>query len=108
MWSRQTSFNAWEMYLNGTPGKEASPYASATRASDLTGLPPAYIVVGGQDLFRDECIAYAQGLMMAGIPTELAVFPGLYHSAEVLAPQARVSQRMQQSMLTALKNGLGL
>ena len=32
VWNQQTSFNAWEMYLNGTPGLDASPYAAASRA----------------------------------------------------------------------------
>ncbi|WP_293141165.1 alpha/beta hydrolase [Moritella sp.] len=27
VWTRKTSFNAWDMYLNGTPGDKASPYA---------------------------------------------------------------------------------
>ncbi|MEO2180993.1 MAG: alpha/beta hydrolase, partial [bacterium] len=50
VWKQSTSFNAWEMYLDGVPGEQASPYAAATRATDLTGLPPAYICVGSEDL----------------------------------------------------------
>ncbi|MDC1480512.1 alpha/beta hydrolase, partial [Pseudomonadales bacterium] len=46
VWKQQTSFNAWEMYLDGTPGIGASPYAAAARATDLSGLPSAYICVG--------------------------------------------------------------
>lgn len=107
-WSREVSFTAWEMYLNGIPGKEASPYAAAARARNLTDLPPTYIAVGGQELFRDECIDYARQLMLANVPTELAVFPGLYHASEWSAPKAKVSQRMQQSQLLALRNGLGI
>ncbi|MEM6581935.1 MAG: alpha/beta hydrolase [Pseudomonadota bacterium] len=108
LWNRETSINAWEMYLDGTPGEQASPYAAAARAEDCSALPPAYVVVGGQDLFRDECIAYAQRLMAAGVTTELAVIPGLYHAAETICPDAPVSVRMQNSMLLALKNGMGL
>ena len=104
LWNRRTSFNAWEMYLNGTPGLQASPYAAASRATDLRGLPPTYITVGGQDLFRDECINYAQRLMAASVPTQLDVFPGVFHSAEMLAPEARVSRRMVQCMFAALED----
>jgi len=104
VWKQQTSFNAWEMYLDGSPGEDASPYAAASRAKDLSGLPPTYICVGSEDLFRDEDIAYAQRLMAADVPTELSVFPGVYHAAESFVPGAKVSQRLTQSFLKALKD----
>ncbi|MXY04385.1 MAG: alpha/beta hydrolase [Gammaproteobacteria bacterium] len=106
VWNRGDSDNAWEMYLDGTPGQAASPYASATRAENLAGLPPTYICVGAVDLFRDECIEYGTRLMAAEIPTELAVFPGVYHGAESLAPDAAVSQRMNNSLMQALGDAL--
>ncbi len=106
VWKRQTSFNAWEMYLDGEPGEGASPYAAASRASDLTGLPPAYVCVGSEDLFRDEDIEYAQRLIAADVPTELAVFPGLYHGADSFVPAAKISNRLNQSFLRALKDAL--
>ncbi|HEY5681935.1 MAG TPA: alpha/beta hydrolase [Pseudomonadales bacterium] len=107
-WSRQTSLNAWEMYLDGTPGLDASPYAAPSRATDLSGLPEAYVSVGAEDLFRDECIDYARRLHEHGVATELAVFPGMYHVAENFAPQARVCQRLHGSYLRALADGLGV
>ena len=106
VWDRQTSLNAWEMYLNGTPRDHASPYASVSRATDLSGLPPGFLTVGGQDLFRDECIDYAQRLMLANVPMQLEVFPGMTHAGEIMIPQATVSRRMQKSYLRALQDGL--
>ena len=106
VWKQETSFNAWEMYLDGTPGEDASPYAAATRATDLSGLPPAYVCVGTADLFCDEDIEYAQRLMDAHVPTELAVFPGLYHAAESFVPDARISLRITASFLLALDHAL--
>ncbi|MGI9622267.1 MAG: alpha/beta hydrolase [Acidimicrobiales bacterium] len=106
IWDRQTSLAAWEMYLDGTPGLEASPYAAATRATDLAGLPPTYICVGTEDLFRDECIEYAARLMEADVPTELAVFPGLYHGGDLFVPGAQVSRRLEESYLRALRHAL--
>jgi acetyl esterase len=106
VWNRQTSLNAWEMYLNGTPGLDASPYASASRATDLSKLPPCFLTVGALDLFRDECIEYAQRLMLANVPTQLEVFPGMPHAGELMIPDAVVSQRMQKSYLQALHDGL--
>ncbi|NJN52746.1 MAG: alpha/beta hydrolase [Gammaproteobacteria bacterium] len=106
VWNQGTSFRAWEMYLNGTPGKSAPSYAAAARADDLRGLPPAYVCVGSEDLFRDEDVAYAQRLGAADVPCELAVFPGLYHGGDVFVPNAAVSQRLQRSFLAALGDAL--
>ena len=106
LWDRQTSFNAWEMYLNGTPGAAASPYASASRAKDLRGLPPVFITVGTADMFRDENINYAKRLMAAGVPTQLAVFPGIFHGGESFAPNAPVSKAMIGTYKAALKAAL--
>ncbi|MFP6808023.1 MAG: alpha/beta hydrolase [Pseudomonadales bacterium] len=106
IWNRGTSFNAWEMYLGGTPGTAASPYAAAARAEDLGGLPPTYICVGSEDLFRDEDIEYAQRLISADVPCELNVFPGLYHGGDMFIPSAAVSKRLQRSFLAALNDAL--
>ena len=108
VWNRHTSFNAWEMYLDGTPGKDASPYACAARATDLEGLPPAYVCVGAEDLFRDEDIDYARRLIAAGVPCELAVYPGLFHGADGFLPTARISRRLEQGYQAALAQALGL
>lgn len=108
VWNQQTSFNAWEMYLAGVPGLDASPYAAASRADDLAGLPRTYICVGSEDLFRDEDIDYARRLLDADVPCELAVFPGLYHGGDIFVPHARISLRLTASVLSALAFGLGL
>jgi acetyl esterase/lipase len=107
VWNLQTSFNAWEMYLDGVPGEAASPYAAATRAKDLTGLPPAYICVGAEDLFRDEDINYARRLMAAGVSCELSVYPGMFHGSDSFMPTARVSQRLERGFISALGQALG-
>ncbi|MFT6435911.1 MAG: acetyl esterase/lipase [Candidatus Azotimanducaceae bacterium] len=104
VWKQATSFNAWEMYLNGTPGVDANPYAAAARAKDLSRLPPAYICVGATDLFCDEDIAYARRLDDAGVNVELSVFPGVYHAAESFVPNAKVSKRLNASFMSALKD----
>jgi len=106
IWNLPTSVNAWEMYLDGTPDLDASPYAAASRATDLSGLPPTYICVGTEDLFRDEDIDYARRISEAGAPCELAVFPGMYHAGESFVPTAAVSRRMNQSIYAAANSAL--
>ncbi len=108
VWNRDVSLKAWKMYLGDEYGTDnVSPYAAAARATDLSGLPPAFVTVGTEDLFRDEDIDYAQRLMAAGVPTELEVYPGVFHGAEGFVPTAGVSQRMRQGYLDALKRAIG-
>jgi len=106
VWNQKTSLNAWEMYLDGVPGERASPYAAAARADELKGLPPAYVCVGAEDLFRDEDIEYARRLTAAGVPCELSVYPGLFHGADVFMPTARLSQRVESGFIQALGQAL--
>jgi acetyl esterase len=108
IWTRESSLNAWEMYLGGTPGEKASPYAAASRATDVSGMPPTCVTVGGADLFRDECIAYAQLLMAQGVATELSVFPGICHAGEVMLPDLDASKDMRASIAAAMRRGLNL
>ena len=106
VWNRDVSMKAWKMYLGDSYGGDVSPYVAASRATDVSNLPPAFITVGALDLFRDENIEYARRLLAAGVPTELQVFPGCFHASEVRAPQAAVSLRMRQGYLDALKRAL--
>jgi acetyl esterase/lipase len=107
VWNRQSNLLGWRAYLGQQPGSEdVSPYAAATRATDLAGLPPAYIPVGELDLFLDENIEYAQRLLQAGVPTELHIYRGCYHGSDIFAPEAESSQRFTQGYEAALKRAL--
>jgi len=106
VWNRQTSLNAWEMYLNGVPLSKAPPYAAASRAVDLTGLPPAYISVGTEDLFRDENALYAHRLIAAGVACEFSMYAGVFHGADGFMPTAKVSQRLVGGYRSALAQAL--
>jgi triacylglycerol lipase len=97
----------WRAYLGCEPGgADVSPYAAAARATDLQGLPPAYIAVGSLDLFLDENMTYAQRLLAAGVPTELHVYPGAFHGFNGVAPRAELSRRFNADRDHALKRML--
>jgi len=57
-------------------------YAAPSRAADLAGLPPALVIVGGADGFRDEDVDYALRMNQAGVPAELHVLPGAPHGVQ--------------------------
>lgn len=107
LWRREDNFIGWQSYLGCKPGgKGVSPYASAFRAADLTGLPPAYITVGEIDLFRNESVLYAQRLIEACVPTDLHVYAGAFHAFDGIAPEASVSRRFTADYQQALKHAL--
>jgi acetyl esterase/lipase len=106
-WTRENNLAGWRSYLGCEPGgSEISCYAAAFRAESLAGLPPAYITVGGIDLFAEEDIEYARRLIAAGVPTELHVYPGGCHAFDMLAPEAEVSKRFTLDIHRALKRAL--
>lgn len=106
VWNREVSDKAWKMYLGEMHGGDVSPYAAAARATNFADLPPAYICVGSADIFRDEDVAYASKLMAANIPTELHVYHGVWHGAEVFTMGTAVGTRMRADYTDALKRAL--
>lgn len=100
IWDREGNRQAWDWYLGG---READAYAAPARASDLTGLPPAFIDVGEMDLFRDEDTVFAQRLLGSGVPCEFRIYPGAYHASEVFAPEAALSKRIWEGRIDALR-----
>ncbi len=107
MWNRESNRLGWKAYLGRDGGgADVSPYAAASRATDLKNLPPAFIPVGALDLFVDENIEYAQRLIQAGVPTELHVYPGAFHGFDLFAPSAAVSKQYKADRDEALKRAL--
>ncbi len=93
IWMRESNTFGWQCYLGDLYGTDDVPYTAApARAEDLSGLPEAYVCVGGADGFRDEDIDYAMRLYGAGVPTELHVYPGVPHGAALFA-HLEVAQR---------------
>ncbi|GLU48846.1 alpha/beta hydrolase [Nocardiopsis ansamitocini] len=107
MWNRPNADVSWNCYLGeGVAGSEdVSPYAAPARATDLAGLPPAYISAMQFDPLRDEGIAYAMALLAAGVTVELHVFPGTFHGS-VMVKQAEVSRREATERLSVLRRAL--
>jgi len=55
------------------------PRVSPIFAADHTDLPPALVLVAGQDPLRDDAIRYAAVLEGAGVPVTTRVFPDAIH-----------------------------
>ena len=77
------------------PGADrASPLISPLRAKDFTGLPPAYVMLGGYDPLHDEGLAYAEKLKAAGVKVTIADYDEMVHCfiyLQTVLPQAHAA-----------------
>lgn len=85
IWDTVNSRDMWDHYI-GTDRSNVSPYAAPARATDLSGLPLAYVMTAEHDPLRDEAIIYALRLMQAGVQVELHNYPDTIHGFDFLAP----------------------
>jgi acetyl esterase/lipase len=107
-WTRENARIGWQAYLQGKAGTDGvTQYAAPIRASELRGLPNAFIGVGTADMLLDENIAYAERLAAAGAEVELAVYPGGFHAFNSFAPMSRLAQRLAAERDAALKRAFG-
>lgn len=86
-------------------GADVSPYVAPARATNLSGVPPSFIVVGELDVFRHEAVAYAMRLIEGGVPTELHLYPGAYHAWDLFAPGSALAVALRWNWYDYLARG---
>ncbi|SDM46280.1 alpha/beta hydrolase [Nonomuraea jiangxiensis] len=109
VWDRAANLFGWTALLGDRVGTDdVSPYAAPARATDLSGLPPAFIDVGELEVFRDEDLDYASRLVQAGVSTEFHLYPGAFHAFDGMVPGTELGRRAQAARLAALKRAFRL
>ncbi|HEX3784882.1 MAG TPA: alpha/beta hydrolase fold domain-containing protein [Pseudonocardiaceae bacterium] len=107
IWDQHANGIGWRALLGAAQGgPDVSPYAAPARATDLAGLPPAYLDVGSAETFRDEVLDYAARIWRAGGNAELHVWPGGFHGFAAIA-QAALSQDAGAALPLWLRRVLG-
>ncbi|KAL7466714.1 hypothetical protein ACHAXS_007017 [Conticribra weissflogii] len=83
VWNEFSNYYAWKCYLGPDfePGDDKIPeYAAAARRVDVANLPPAFIICGELDLFREESERYADRLKTeGGVIAEYVEVEGAFH-----------------------------
>jgi len=68
----------WGHYTR-SPADDDDPLAAPLNTPDLSGLPPALVIVAGYDPLRDEGLAYGRRLEEAGVDVTVRSFDGQMH-----------------------------
>ena len=105
-WNTARNHAAWKLYLgeNYASG-DVSPWASPSRETDYSGLPPCYTFVLDGEAVLDETLAYVESLRAAGVPAEADIYRGSVHAFDLLtawteeAKKARLVFREKSSAL---------
>lgn len=108
-WTKNSNEIGWRAYLGPLFGTTNVPaYAAPSRAADLTGLPPTFMMVGTLDLFLDEDLEYAQRLVHSRVPVELHVYPGAPHGFDVprLGGKSHLGARARRELKEYLRSAL--
>ena len=101
------AFTRW--YAGEVDLTDPPPGLAPGRATDLSGLPPAYIAVAGHDPLRDDGARYAELLSAAGVPVELHNAETLVHGylgyAGVVPAATEATERGLLALRAALHDG---
>lgn len=88
VWNAKSNQTGWRALLGERLGSsDVSIYAAPARAIEtargLGNLPPAYLEVGSAEVFRDEVVAYANGIWAKGGQADLHVWTGGFHGFDM-------------------------
>ena len=87
-WFVKHAFNA--------PTETADPRIALAKRTDLTGLPPATIILAQIDPLRSDGEAYADALRKAGVPVALQQYDGVTHEFFGMAAVVDKAKQAQQ------------
>ena len=102
--SRDEMVSYWSLYLGGA---EPDHLAAPALAPDLAGLPPAYVLVAGRDVLRDEGIRYAERLAAAGVPVQLRTRDDMVHGFLLCTAWLDEARGSVAELAAVLRSGLG-
>ncbi len=89
----------WDCYVPAVSDR-THPYAAPLHA-ELSGLPPAVVVIAGHDPLRDEGLAFGAALEQAGVPAVRLRYEGGIHGFMTM-PMLDLAHRARKEAAAAL------
>lgn len=99
-----SGYSRW--YIGDLDMRDAPATLVPARATDLSGLPPAYIAVAGHDPLRDDGIRYGELLSAAGVSVEVHNAETLVHGYVGYAGVVPAATEAVDRALAALRSAL--
>lgn len=107
IWNTRRNHYGWKKYLANIDRTKGVPvYASPSRATDYSNLPPAYTFVCDGEPFYSETIAYIENLRKAGIEAEVDVYHGNTHAFDMMCPWLRISRRAKKKFIEQVRKNI--
>ncbi len=100
------AMRAFTGHYFGGEGRAPDFRGAPLLADDLSGLPPALILVGGYDALRDDGVTYAKRLIEAGVEATLVEYAGLSHGFISMAATLSGGRLALNQVGTALRHAL--
>ena len=91
VWDNRANRYGWASYLRSGDRLAPLQYASPSRRTDLSGLPPTWLYASDVELFHDEVVDYAARLKEAGVDTTLEIISGTPHAVEATASDTQAA-----------------
>jgi len=95
----------WAQYGDGKAPDD--PRAALSMATDLSGLPPTYLLTAGFDPLRDEGRAFGEALRRAGVPVRASEYEDMPHGFLLFAGRLSRAREGLSEVAGAIAAGLG-
>lgn len=105
IWIPSELMNWYTNHYIENPGELTNPYVSPLLADDLSGLPPAFIVISEFDILRDEAESYGKRLKEAGVSVEMKIYPGQIHDFVIFGKVMPMAKEALADCCRELKGG---
>ena len=106
VWNTRKNHLGWKLYLRKDYDKEVSPYASPSRETDYSNLPPCYTFVGDMEPFYKETVDYVKSLKDAGVDATLDIYHTNVHAFDLLSHDEELKKEAKKNFLKNFKFAL--
>ena len=107
IWNTKRNHWGWSKYLGELYGSGSVPkYASPSRETDYSGLPPCYTYVCDGEPFRAETLAYVDNLKKAGVNAKADIFRGNVHAFDRLCFWTKDARDAKRALIRAYETAM--